>query len=179
MNFSFLREDEMHIVKDDDELDLVQEENLELICRTLTIKCEEKLSSYAKSVVLSWKMRTWEMKVLKGIPYLSSASASVNEDEEMKSGIGTPFYYANEDILDLLKFNRSERDSLQRILHSMAIFLQNATCTNFFAICIIDVKITEVPKSNRKLKNPTLVDFITFKLSWHVIPPSEEPEIPW
>jgi len=96
---------------------------------------------------------------------------------------GKPFYCANEDILYLFKSNRIEQDFLLRILHSMAIFLQNATCTNLFDISISNVNITQAPKFNRvtncKVENLTLVDSITFKLKCHVTLPAEKSEIPW
>lgn len=96
---------------------------------------------------------------------------------------GKAFYYANEDILYLFKFNPVEQDFLLKILHSMAIFLQNATSTSFFDIYIHDVNITEVPRfnhsSSQKSKNTDLLDSLSFTLKCYITPPPEKPEIPW
>ena len=148
MNLSFLREDEVHLFG----INKAQpDQDSEPIFQTFNVKCQKKLSPYAKSVLLSWK--------------------------------GKPFYCANEDILYLFKFNRTEQDFLQRILHSTAIFLQNSTCTSLFDISIYNVTITEAPKfnrvHNRRSKNLALVESITFKLKCHITHPPEKSEIPW
>jgi len=96
---------------------------------------------------------------------------------------GKAFYYANEDILYLFKFNPVEQDFLLKILHSMGIFLQNAICTSFFDIYIYDVNITEIPRfhslNSHKSENIDLLDSISFTLKCYVTPPPEKPEIPW
>ena len=155
MNLSFLREDEINLFEH--EIELSEKNNIQLsqelgpIVQTFNIKCEKKLSSYAKRILLSWK--------------------------------GKPFYCANEDILYLFKFDRVEQNFLLRILHSMAIFLQNGTCTNLFDISIYSISISEEPKFNRvtngKVENHPLVDSITFKLKCHLTIPVEKSEIPW
>nr|YP_009496173.1 hypothetical protein ycf88 [Plagiogrammopsis vanheurckii]AWT38613.1 hypothetical protein ycf88 [Plagiogrammopsis vanheurckii] len=148
MNLSVLREDEVHLFENNE---TQFSQDLGPILQTFNIKCEERLSPYAKSILLSWK--------------------------------GKPFYCANEDILYLFKLNRTEQNFLLRILHSMAIFLQNGTCTNLFDISIYSVNIAEAPKSNHvtndKVENHALVDSVTFKLKCHVTRPTEKSEIPW
>ena len=89
-----------------------------------------------------------------------------------------PFYCANEDILYLFKSNLIEQEFLLRTLHSMAIFLQNATCTNFFDISICSVSISSAKNWN-KSNHSEFVESITFKLKSHVTLPPEKAEIPW
>jgi len=91
---------------------------------------------------------------------------------------GKPFYCANEDLLYLFKSNLIEQDFLLKTLHSMAIFLQNATCTSFFDISISSVTIT--PKeTDQNCSNSDFVESITFKLKCHVTLPPEKIEAPW
>jgi len=93
------------------------------------------------------------------------------------------FYCANEDLLYVFKFNLSERDFLLQVLHSMAIFLQNATCSSFFDISIYNVIITEQSNfdklNKQKVKNIRLFDSLTFTLHCHVAAPPEKQDIPW
>nr|NP_043612.1 ORF148 [Trieres chinensis]YP_010537368.1 hypothetical protein ycf88 [Odontella regia]P49829.1 RecName: Full=Uncharacterized protein ycf88; AltName: Full=ORF148 [Trieres chinensis]UYC31155.1 hypothetical protein ycf88 [Odontella regia]CAA91644.1 ORF148 [Trieres chinensis] len=98
----------------------------------------------------------------------------------LKTWKGKAFYYVNEDILYLLNIDQVEQDFLLKILHSMGIFLQNATSASFFDIYIYDINITEVPYyKSQKLENGTLLDSLTFTLKCYVTPPPEKPEIPW
>jgi hypothetical protein len=101
----------------------------------------------------------------------------------LKTWKGKAFYYVNEDLLYLFKSNSAEQDFFLKILHSMAIFLQNAISASFFDIYIYDVKITKIPrfKKTNKLntKSTETVDFITFTLKCSVTLPSEKPEIHW
>ena len=109
---------------------------------------------------------------------LSSRAKSI-----LKTWKGKAFYYVNEDILYLFKFNPVEQDFLLKILHSMVIFLQNATSTSFFDIYVHDVNITEIPgfnSSNRqKLENIDSIESVSFTLKCDVTPPPEKAEIPW
>lgn len=89
-----------------------------------------------------------------------------------------PFYCANEDILYLFKSNLIEQDFLLKTLHSMAIFLQNVTCTSFFDISIYSVAITP-EKTDQNYNNSDFVESITFKLKCHVARPPEKTEVPW
>ena len=101
----------------------------------------------------------------------------------MKTWKGKAFYYVNEDLLYLFKSNSVEQDFFLKILHSMAIFLQNAISASFFDIYIYDVKITKIPRFKKVNKMNTkpvaTVDFITFTLKCSVTLPSEKPEIHW
>lgn len=94
-----------------------------------------------------------------------------------------PFYCVNEDILYLFKISPAERDFFLRMLHSMAIFLQNATCTSFFDISIYKVHISEAPKfdyfNNQKLEDKDLFNSLTFTLKYHITSPPEKPEVSW
>jgi len=109
---------------------------------------------------------------------LSSRSKNI-----LKTWKGKAFYYANEDILYLFKFNPIEQDFFLKILHSMAIFLQNATSASFFDIYIDDINITQIPRFNhsntQKSHNIDLLDCLSFKLKCSVTPPPEKPETPW
>jgi hypothetical protein len=101
----------------------------------------------------------------------------------LKTWKGKAFYYVNEDLLYLFKSNSVEQDFFLKILHSMAIFLQNAISASFFDIYIYDVKITKIPRFKKVNKMNTkpvaTVDFITFTLKCSVTLPSEKPEIHW
>lgn len=98
----------------------------------------------------------------------------------LKTWKGKAFYYVNEDLLYLFKSNSVEQNFFLKILHSMAIFLQNAISASFFDIYISDVKITKIPRiSTLNTKNIAMVDFITFTLKCSVTLPSEKPEIHW
>lgn len=101
----------------------------------------------------------------------------------LKTWKGKAFYYVNEDLLYLFKSNSTEQDFFLKILHSMAIFLQNGISASFFDIYIYDVKITKIPKFKKKsgLDTKTIgtIDYITFILKCSVTFPSEKPEIHW
>ena len=94
-----------------------------------------------------------------------------------------PFYCANEDILYVFKINSIEREFLLQVLHSMAIFLQNATCSSFFDISIYNVIITEQSNfdqlNKQKLEDIRLFDSLTFTLHCHVASPPKKQDIPW
>lgn len=94
-----------------------------------------------------------------------------------------PFYCVNEDILYLFKSSPVERNFLLRIIHSVVIFVQNATCASFFDISIYKVHIIEAPKfdcfDNRKVENGHLFNWLTITLKWYVISPPEKPEATW
>ena len=108
---------------------------------------------------------------------------SLQTKSVLKTWKGKAFYYVNEDILYLLKFNPVEQDFLLKVLHSMAIFLQNATSTSFFDIYIQDVNIHKVPASKhsntQKPESIILLESLSFTLKCDVTPPPEKPEIPW
>ena len=89
-----------------------------------------------------------------------------------------PFYYANEDILYLLKSNLLEQDFLLKTLHSMAIFLQNATSASFFDISIDSVTFTP-EKTDQTYNSSEFVESITFKLQYAIKLPPEKTEVPW
>jgi len=91
---------------------------------------------------------------------------------------GKSFYCANEDILYLFKSNLIEQDFLLKTLHSMAIFLQNATCTSFFNISIYSVTITP-EKTDQNYNSSDFVESITFKLRCEIKRPPEKTEVPW
>lgn len=101
----------------------------------------------------------------------------------LKTWKGKAFYYVNEDLLYLFKSNSTEQDFFLKILHSMAIFLQNGISASFFDIYIYDVKITKIPKFKKKsgldTKTIATVDYITFILKCSVTFPAEKPEIHW
>ncbi len=101
----------------------------------------------------------------------------------LKTCKGKAFYYVNEDLLYLFKSNSDEQDFFLKILHSMAIFLQNALSASFFDIYIYDINITKIPRFKKvnslNTKTIAMVDFITFTLKCSVTPPSEKPEIHW
>nr|YP_009496844.1 hypothetical protein ycf88 [Pseudictyota dubia]AWT39557.1 hypothetical protein ycf88 [Pseudictyota dubia] len=101
----------------------------------------------------------------------------------LKTWKGKAFYYVNEDLLYLFKSHSTEQDFFLKILHSMAIFLQNGISASFFDIYIYDVKITKIPKFKKKsgLDTKTIgtIDYITFILKCSVTFPSEKPEIHW
>lgn len=124
------------------------EEEIPMPSQTLNIniQCKNKLSPYAKSVLLSWREKK--------------------------------FYHANEDILSLFKSNIMEQDFLLKTLHSMAIYLQNATCISFFDISIGSVAFTP-EKAGQNSSDSGFVESLTFKLRYPVIPPSEKTETPW
>ena len=96
---------------------------------------------------------------------------------------GKAFYYANEDLLYLLKTNHIEQDFFLKILHSMVIFLQNAISASFFDIYIYDINITRMPRvkkiNSRNIETIDMVEFITFTLKCSVTPPSEKPDLHW
>jgi len=101
----------------------------------------------------------------------------------LKTWKGKAFYYANEDLLYLFKSNSTEQDFFLKILHSMAIFIQNATSASFFDIYIYDVNINRISRfkksSSLHAKNIEMLDSITFTLKCSVTSPPEKPEIPW
>tara|TARA_B100000497_G_C7675369_1_gene407944 strand:+ start:1567 stop:1992 length:426 start_codon:yes stop_codon:yes gene_type:complete len=101
---------------------------------------------------------------------------SAQAKQVLLSWKGKPFYCANEDILYLFKFDLVEQDFLLKTLHSMGIFLQNATCANLFDISIYNVKITP---SQNKQSSSEFSESITFKLKCHVITPSQKSEVAW
>ena len=96
---------------------------------------------------------------------------------------GKAFYYANEDLLYLLKTNPIEQDFFLKILHSMVIFLQNAISASFFDIYIYDINITRMPRvkkiNSRNIETIDMVEFITFTLKCSVTPPYEKPDLHW
>lgn len=61
------------------------------------------------------------------------------------------FYYAIDDILDLLKSNPIERDNLLTILYSTVLSLHNKFSINFFDVWIYEIHINEVAKTNKFL----------------------------
>jgi hypothetical protein len=119
--------------------------------QTFNIKHKKKLSLNAKRILLAWN---------------SNLTAK------------RPFHYANEDILYLLKSNLIEQDFLLKTLHSMAIFLQNATCANFADIFIDSVTITP-ENMDQKSNDSDFVESITFKLEYFVTLPPEKTESTW
>jgi len=60
-------------------------------------------------------------------------------------------YYAIDDILDLLRSNPVERESLLELLYSPVLSLHNNLCINFFDIWIQEVYINETSKVNKFL----------------------------
>jgi len=101
----------------------------------------------------------------------------------LKTWKGKAFYSVNEDVLYLFKSNSVEQDFFLKILHSMAIFLQNAISVSFFDIYIYDITIIRIPTSKKTNKiNPktiAAIDFITFTLKCSITLPSEKPEVHW
>jgi hypothetical protein len=105
-------------------------------------------------------------------------SLSTHAKSILLSWKGKPFYCANDDVLYLFKSNVTEQNFLLKTLHSMAIFLQNATCTNFFDISICNVTITPI-SSMKKTSQADFAESITFKLKCHVTIPPEKSEVSW
>jgi hypothetical protein len=93
------------------------------------------------------------------------------------------FYYAIDDILDLLKTNPIERDNLLAILYSPIISLQNNLSINFFDIWIQEIYINETPKINKFLTNDSKIfeqfSYITIKLFYKTRLPIKKQEPLW
>lgn len=61
------------------------------------------------------------------------------------------FYYAIDDISDLLKSDPIERNNLLTILYSTVLSLHNKFSINFFDVWIYEIHITQVAKTNKFL----------------------------
>ena len=164
MDFSLVKDD---FVREDEVAQL--EEVFEKMLAEMTIEeieeMEKRDSGFDEPI-----FQTFNVK--------SKKRLSSHAKDILLSWKGKPFYCANDDVLYLFKSNVIEQNFLLKTLHSMAIFLQNATCTNFFNISICNVTITPVDR----LKTTNQVEFaesITFKLKCHVIVPQEKSEVSW
>ena len=88
-----------------------------------------------------------------------------------------------DDLVYLLKSNRTERDYLLQILHSSVIFLQNNLYVNFFDIYIYDISLNEKSKFNRFINNQStslkVSNTITIKLAYQVKAVTKKLETTW
>ena len=77
-------------------------------------------------------------------------------------------YYAIDDILYSLKFNKKEQDKLLELLYSPVLLLQNSLSVNFFDIWIHEIYINDDIKINKFLTNEDSnlqsFNYITIKL---------------
>lgn len=164
MDFSLVKDD---FVREDEVLELQEifEKRLEEMTFEEIKKREKKGSDFDEPI-----FQTFNVKCKKR---LSPHAKSI-----LLGWKGKPFYCANDDVLYLFKSNVIEQDFLLKTLHSMAIFLQNATCTNFFDISICNVTITPVSLF-KKTSQSEFAESITFKLKCRVTIPPEKSETSW
>lgn len=93
------------------------------------------------------------------------------------------FYYAIDDILYLLKLNRTERENLLTLLYSPVLSIHNNFSINFFDIWIHEVYIHDVSKVNKFLnQNSNHIQpfsYITIKLLYKTRMPVKKQESLW
>ena len=90
------------------------------------------------------------------------------------------FYFAIDDILDLLRLNPIERENILAILYSPALLLHNNFSISFFNIWINGIYINKVTKSN-KFSSHSLqtINYITIQFMYKIIQPLKKPEPIW
>ena len=141
--------------------------------RKSTNRSEGKPFSYPSSTELTSK--TFQIKYEK---QLSSVAKFLLNSFQNKY-----LYYAIDDILYLLKSNRSERENLLALLYSPVLSLQNNLSINFFDIWIQEIYINDVFKTNKFLKtdskNFESFHYITIKLLYRTKTPVKKQESLW
>lgn len=80
------------------------------------------------------------------------------------------YYYAVDDLLYILKSNKSEVDSLLNVLNSTVIFLQNNFNVDYFDVYIYEFTINKVSKFNKlintKSNHLSTSKYLTIKLAY-------------
>ena len=80
------------------------------------------------------------------------------------------YYYAVDDLLYILKSNKSEVESLLNVLNSTVIFLQNNFNVDYFDVYIYEFTINKVSKFNKiintKSNHLSTSKYLTIKLAY-------------
>ena len=150
--------------------------------------CKEKVSTLKKSKsiqrsagrrlkypTLETQTQTFQIKCEKELSLIGKSI--------LNSFSNKYIYYAIDDILDLLKTNKNEQETLLAMLYSPIISLQNNFSINFFDIWIQEVYIEETLKVNKFLKNdfetPKSINSVTIKFFYTKRVPPKKIETLW
>ena len=90
------------------------------------------------------------------------------------------FYYAIDDILNLLKSNPVEQNNILSVLYLPAILLHNNFSISFFHMWIKEIYIDKIIKSNKFLfKDFKTINYITIKFMYKIAKPIKKTKSIW
>ena len=90
------------------------------------------------------------------------------------------FYYAIDDILNLLKSNPVEQNNILSVLYLPAILLHNNFSISFFHMWIREIYIEKIIKSNKFLfKDFKTINYITIKFMYKIAKPIKKTKSIW